>query len=464
VAWVFIAFVYFMVTKESIYYINVRNAYQLSALYARRISSRTVLFTSVPKEYVNEAKLRELFGNKVKNIWLMSDTKTLSEKVEQRDKIAMKLEAGETKLIKLSNEARMKSIKEGGRNVEEGPAGRTDVEAESGSAASRWIQPKQRPTHRIGKFGLIGKKVDTINWSRSELQRLIPEIDAERATHKAGEATMAAAVFIEFYTQADAQAAFQDGGGHQMTLSKAPRVVGMTPDDVVWTNLSMNTKVRMIRNAVTIALVVLTIIYWYVTPEFTRWPILTVSRSIPVAFVGAVSNINYLTKVAPFLSFINKCPKVILGVITGLLPTVMLAVLMAVLPIYLRFMAKMAGLPTYSAIELRTQAFYFWFQVIQVFIVTTLTSAASAAVPTIIKNPGSVTSLLAENLPKASNFYIDYFILQGLTFSSGALLQIVGLIVYKILSKILGSTPRKQYARWATLSDVGWGTVYPILR
>ena len=226
----------------------------------------------------------------------------------------------------------------------------------------------------------------------------------------------------------------------------------------------MNTKLRMIRNAVTIALVVLTIIFWYVAPAFTWWRILTASRSIPVAFVGAVSNINYLTTVAPFLSFINKCPKVILGVITGLLPTIMLAVLMALLPIYLRFMAKMAGLPTYSAIELRTQSFYFWFQVIQVFIVTTLTSAASAAVPTIIKNPGSVTSLLAENLPKASDFYIDYFILQGLTFSSGALLQIVGLILYKVLGKLLGSTPRKQYNQWATLSDLGWGTVYPILR
>jgi hypothetical protein len=262
----------------------VRNAYQLSPLYARRISSRTVLFTSVPKEYVNEAKMRELFGSKVKNIWLMTDTKTLSEKVEQRDKISITLEAGETKLIKLSNEARMKSIKEGGRDVEAGPAdrtdvevgpagqtdveagpaSRTDVEAESGSAASRWIQPKQRPTHRIGKFGLIGKKVDTINWCRSELQRLIPEIDAEQATHKAGEATMAAAVFIEFHTQAEAQAAFRDGGGKQMTLSKAPRVIGMTPEDVVWTNLSMNAKLRMIRNAVTIALVVLTIIFWYV--------------------------------------------------------------------------------------------------------------------------------------------------------------------------------------------------------
>jgi hypothetical protein len=268
------AFVYFMVTKESIYYINVRNAYQLSPLYARRISSRTVLFTSVPKEYVNKDKMRELFGNRLKNIWLMSDTKSLSEKVEQRDKICITLEAGETKLIKLSNEARMKSIKEGGRDVEvgqagqtdveAGPADRTNVEAESGSAASRWIQPKERPTHRIGKFGLIGKKVDTINWCRSELQRLIPEIDAEQATHKAGEATMAAAVFVEFYTQAEAQAAFRDGGGKQTTLSKTSRVVGMTPGDVVWTNVSMNTKLRMIRNAVTIALVVLTIIFWYV--------------------------------------------------------------------------------------------------------------------------------------------------------------------------------------------------------
>jgi len=263
VAWVFIAFVYFMVTKESIYYINVRNAYQLSPLYARRISSRTVLFTSVPAEYVNEAKMRALFGGKVKNIWVMSDTKQLSDKVQQRDSIGMKLEGGETKLIKLCNAARLKSIKEGGSNAEEGPTSRTDAEAESGSAASRWIQPKQRPTHRIGKFGLIGKKVDTINWSRSELQRLIPEIEAEQATHKAGEAKPSAAVFVEFHTQAEAQVVFQEGGSNQMTLSKAPRVVGMTPKDVVWTNLAMNTKVRMVRNALTISLVVLTIIYWY---------------------------------------------------------------------------------------------------------------------------------------------------------------------------------------------------------
>lgn len=125
-------------------------------------------------------------------------------------------------------------------------------------------------------------------------------------------------------------------------------------------------------------------------------------------------------------------------------------------------MSKLAGLPTLSAVELRTQNFYFCFQVIQVFLVTTLTSAASAAVTQIIQQPSSVLNLLAVNLPKANNFYISYFILQGLTISSGALLQIVGLILFRVLGKFLDSTPRKMYRRWSNLSGLGWGTVFPI--
>ena len=187
------------------------------------------------------------------------------------------------------------------------------------------------------------------------------------------------------------------------------------------------------------------------------------SRSIPVALVGSISQISYLTKVLPWLSFINNCPTVILGVITNLLPVVMLSVLMSLVPVIMKYMGKISGKPTLSLIELFTHESFFWFQVIQVFLVTTMTSAASAAVPEIIKDPTSITSLLAENLPLASNFYISYFILQGLVFSSGQLLQIVGLILYKALSKILDKTPRKMYNRWSTLSSVGWGTVFPLI-
>lgn len=44
---IFFSYIIFMITRESIYYINIRQAYLLSPLYASRISSRIVLFCSV---------------------------------------------------------------------------------------------------------------------------------------------------------------------------------------------------------------------------------------------------------------------------------------------------------------------------------------------------------------------------------------------------------------------------------
>src|SRR2546423_134050 len=161
-----------MVTRESIYYINLRQAYLLSPLYANRISSRTVLFTCVPEDYLDEARLRKVFGPSVKNIWITSDTEELDKLVEERDKVAMNLETAEIKLIKLANAARLKAIKKGAADEEENTG---DVDGESGSVAGRWIKRKRRPTHRLKP--LIGKKVDTIDWSRSHLETLIPKIN-----------------------------------------------------------------------------------------------------------------------------------------------------------------------------------------------------------------------------------------------------------------------------------------------
>lgn len=126
-------------------------------------------------------------------------------------------------------------------------------------------------------------------------------------------------------------------------------------------------------------------------------------------------------------------------------------------------MAKWGGAPSQAAIELSTQNFYFTFQVVQVFLVVTLASAATGVVTQIIDNPQSATSLLANNLPKASNFYLSYIALQGLSFTSGALLQIGGLIIGKILGKLLDKTPRKMYTRWSSLAGLGWGTIFPVI-
>ncbi|ELR05553.1 hypothetical protein GMDG_07473 [Pseudogymnoascus destructans 20631-21] len=92
----------------------------------------------------------------------------------------------------------------------------------------------------------------------------------------------------------------------------------------------------------------------------------------------------------------------------------------------MRILAKLSGEPTLARVELFTQNAYFAFQVVQVFLVMTIGSAALSVAQQIAQNPGSVTSLLATKLPLASNFYISYFILQGLTIASGVVSQVIG--------------------------------------
>lgn len=438
---IFFSFMLFMITRESIFYINLRQAYLLSPYYASRLSSRVVLFTSVPQDYLNEGKLRAMLGNGVKRIWFPTETKDLEDQVSQRDKAAMKLEGAETKLIKTANGNKLKADKKNGARSgsEEAAIG------ESGSVAGRYIKPKERPTHKLGKFGLYGKKVDSIDWCRSELQKLIPKVDEMQAQHRAGEAGKLNSVFVEFYTLSEAQAAYQSLTHHKI-LQMAPRFAGINPGEVIWSNLNISPFSRVIRNIATISFVVALIIFW----------------SIPVAFIGAISNVQSLVKIVPAFGFILKIPSVVLGVVTGLLPSILLAVLMALLPIILRLCAKIGGDPTLSAVELTVQNSYFGFQVVQVFLVATLGSAASSVVGGIIKNPSSAPTLLASSIPKANNFYLSYFVLQGLGVVSGLLTGLTGLILFFVLGKFLDTTPRKMYKRWISLSGLGWGTVFPI--
>ena len=79
----------------------------------------------------------------------------------------------------------------------------------------------------------------------------------------------------------------------------------------------------------------------------------------------------------------------------------------------------------------------------------------------IVSDPTSAVSLLAENLPKASNFYISYFILFGLLNAAMQLLQIAPLLFFLVLGNILDKTPRKMYNRYVNLGGLGWGALYP---
>lgn len=426
VGWVFFSFVMFVITRESNYYIRLRQQYYLSPFEKSRISTRTILFVNVPEESRSEEHLRREFAG-VAHVWLVSVPEDLAKNVEERDKAATKLETGEIKLIQNYIKRQMKDEKKG--RVTE---------------ASKIIDAKKdRPSHRLPvlKFLPLGKKVDTIDWSRGELHRLIPQVAREQLEYRNDTSMPQSACFIEFQSVKaahDAVVQCSQGGmakGLKSKVNMTPAEVGVVPENVIWKAIIKKPATVKLISTLSTAFVWLLCIFW----------------AIPVAVIGAISNIDKLTQIVPFLSFINDIPSVVRGVVTGLLPVILLAVLMALVPIVMMLLAKLFC-PTLAAANLKVQGWYFPFQVIQVFLVTTFASGAAAVVQNIIQAPQEAPALLAQSLPTASNFYISYFILFGLTTTAMQFLNVVPLLFVLVLGKILDKTPRKMYNRYTTLA------------
>jgi hypothetical protein len=313
-----------------------------------------------------------------------------------------------------------------------------------------YIRPKDRDTMRLPIFGwswmpsiwLLGKKVDTIDYCRKELARLNLEIEIDQQ-HPERFPLMNSA-FVQFNHQVAAHMACQ-AVSHHLPKQMAPRVVEISPDDVIWDNMSIKWWERYLRTFGIIALVCAMVVGW----------------AFPVAFTGLLSQLSYLEGAFTWLAWLGKLPDWFISAIQGILPALCLAILMALLPLILRFLSRTQGLFTGMSIELTVQNYYFAFLFVQLFLVVTIASSFS----TVIENITDVTSwpeLLASNIPKSSNYFFSYMILQAMSVSAGALVQIFGLVSWFILAPILDSTARKKWARTTNLNQMQWGTFFPV--
>ena len=381
-----------MVSRECVYFINLRQAYLLSPYYSDRLSSRTVLFTCVPQQILEERKLRKVFGDSVRNIWMPRETEDLDHLAKERDQTAIRLEKAEIVLIKKANEAYQKALKHGHPDIETrwsedtgskeadmsvisvtptspqsvrfremdmsvispastapesdivspiGPSSPREYSRQDGttgektsygfdgpppdvigSVAAQWIPHSWRPVHR--PLANYGRRVDTIKWTRTQLKELAPKISKLRRLHNKAKGRPIAAVFIEFDSQANAQSAYQTLAHHRAN-HMAPEIVGIRPQEIVWSSLRLHWWERIIRRFAIQAFIAVMVVFW----------------SFPAVLVGIISNVKFLSSEVFFLHWINDLPSVVLGLISGLLPAVALSLLMSAVPFMLRGMLRL---------------------------------------------------------------------------------------------------------------------------
>lgn len=426
-SWLFYGSVVYVIYRELFFFNSFRTAALSTPRYAQKLSSRTVLFQSVPDAFLDEKQFFKVF-NGVRRIYVSRNVRKLDARNREREMMSFKLEHATCKLLEKAMKARIKAEKKG-------------IVVENPDDINTWVPENKRPQYKPN--GFFSGKVDTINYCREKIPELDSEVHHLQKSYR--KARPKNSIFVEFEDQYTAQLAYQSVV-HHTPMRMSPAYTGLAPTDIIWQNLRLFWWERFARRGIAFTAIVALVICW----------------AFPVAFVGVISNINNLTAKIYWLRWIKTLPKWFLGVITGVLPTFMLTGLMAVLPIFIRTMAIIAGAISSQHVELYTQKAYFLFLIVNSFLVTALASSATATVVQLIDKPSSALSILASNLPRSSNFYISYLILQGLTVAGGALFQVVLFFLYYILGRAFDNTLRKKYARFSGLGTVAWGTTFPI--
>lgn len=198
---------------------------------------------------------------------------------------------------------------------------------------------------------------------------------------------------------------------------------------------------------------------------------LIVLWAVPVAFAGAVSNVDTLCKSYHWLAWVCNTPPTVQGIIQGVFPPLFIAILFLLLPYFLRGLAWFENITRYSRLSLSVYKRYYLFLVIHGFLIITL-SAGLAASANALKNtaelasefandPKRVVVSLARSLPDANIFFLTYMIQQGFTGAASALLQAGSLIIFFIQRIFFGQTPRGAYTATFMMPLVDFGEMLP---
>lgn len=313
----------------------------------------------------------------------------------------------------------------------------------------KYIKESERPTHRLPRFDLAflpyifpwaNKKVDSIYWCRERLARLNVEIEHDQA-HPECYPTMNSA-FIQFNHQVAAHMAAQ-AVNHHVPRHMSPRIVEISPTDVIWDNMSIKWWEEWLRSGIVITIVVGMCILW----------------AIPVSATTLLGNIPQLVAQYKWLSFL-KGAETPLKPVSGVVPAIVLSILMMLPSMIFYKLAFLQGKQTGKQRELSVQNYYFFFLFVQAFLVVSISSGTLATLAE-IADVTSIPRLLAQNLPKASNYFFSYMIIQALSVSAGTLLQIGTLLSWLIMPRMADNTPRQKWKRNTSLSQIEWGAYFP---
>ncbi|PKU69353.1 CSC1-like protein ERD4 [Dendrobium catenatum] len=296
-----------------------------------------------------------------------------------------------------------------------------------------------RPNNKTGFLGLIGEKVDTINYCNEKINELAAKLEIEQKETLKDKQQAAALVF--FTSRAAAVSASQTLHAQMVdtwTVTEAPE-----PRQLIWKNLTKKFFERQIWQYVVYGIVFLTVVFYM----------------IPIAAISAFTTLQNLRKYLPFLKVIIN-QKAVKTILEAYLPQLALIIFLALLPALLLFLSKAEGIPSQGHVIRAASGKYFYFIVFNVFLGVTIGGTLFASLKIITKTPKKIVNLLADSLPPNATFFVTYVALQFFVGYGLELSRLVPLIIFHLKKKYLCKTEAEVKEAWAP-GDFGYATRVP---
>ncbi|KAG6416762.1 hypothetical protein SASPL_124200 [Salvia splendens] len=296
-----------------------------------------------------------------------------------------------------------------------------------------------RPTTKTGFMGLVGNKVDAIEYYNEKIRELVPKLQSEQKIAMKDKQQSAAVIFFNNrVSAASAAQCLHDTMVDKWTAMEAPEA-----RQLLWDYLSKNFYERLIRQYLVYFIVFLTIFFYM----------------IPIGLISALTTLDNLKKLLPFLKPVldQATVRTILG---AYLPQLALIIFLALLPSFLLFLSKAEGIPSLSHAERAASGKYFYFSVLNVFIGVTVGHTLFDSLKTIQDDPNSIFDVLAASLPGSATFFLTFVALKFFVGYGLELSRIIPLIIYHLKKKYLCKTEDEVKEAWAP-GDLKYGTRFP---
>ncbi|KAK4517834.1 uncharacterized protein ATC70_001180 [Mucor velutinosus] len=448
--WVYLFFTYLFVFATFYFtflnyrdYVRIRREFLLRK--AKTLSARTLLITGIPPYLRSDRKLADYFEKLgigvVESVHTIRHVGRLLEFIKERTQHLRQLETAYTNYLgnpcqdpnydpdEILNEEESRQV-----------ALHETCSSTGLDGLPTHQKQRQRPTIRQGIC--CGPKVDAIDYYTEKFDEIDELVVKAR---KVGKFLPTSVGFVTFEETISAYVASQvliDSTPFRLRAQLAPE-----PRDVLWENISMHGRERVIRKALIMFILLFLVFSW----------------TIPCNYLSALTSTKSLKAYFPWLLKLAEKNKVLKQIVAGFIPTLGVVIFFSVLPIVFNSLSVIEGFTTRSESEESCFAKQFFFLFSNVLLFITVASTLFKSQKDIFEDPTKIANIFASKLPEVAPFYINYTVLQGIMLCPIQLLQIGPIIVQQFYRTFLCKTPRDYAEVFAPrMYNFGWGYPVPV--